>query len=559
MLRPLRTPDSPPPSASSEFDEPADSEYNLSVPKAARGDQLLSRDIFLVAALAVLYLAGLVPAASARDVYVTNNGPGENNVSVFETQGNQVVGSPTTVGGDPRAIAISPDGKTAYVANAEDGTVSVIDTQTDQVVGSPITVGTTPRAIAVSPNGQFAYVTNEGSNNVSVIDTQTDQVVGSPITVGSLPIPVAISPDGRTAYVANAGSGTVSVIDTETNEVVGAPITVGTDPHGIAITPDGRFAYVTNNGSSSVSVIDTQTDQVVGSPITVGTSPWGIAITPGGNFAYVANFSDHSVSVIDTHANQVVGSPISVGTSPIEIAITPDGRFLYVTNNGSSSVSVIDTQTDQVVGTPITVGLSPEGIAITPDQPPLASFAAPRARPGVPLAFSASTSSDPDGSIATYAWTFGDGQTATDGGPSPAHTYGAPGIYTATLALTDNEGCSSTLIFTGQTAFCNGSASASQTQNVTVAYPGVRLKCSKSASPKGCKFKVQVVSKKRKGKPESAVAKAKATAGHSVIVSLKPKVAFRDKLAVAKNVLVKETVKTKGPERTRFRKLKIVQ
>ncbi|TWD83284.1 PKD repeat protein [Kribbella amoyensis] len=56
--------------------------------------------------------------------------------------------------------------------------------------------------------------------------------------------------------------------------------------------------------------------------------------------------------------------------------------------------------------------------------------------------FSGTGSSDPDGSIATYEWDFGDGSTAT--GATPSHTYTAPGSYTVTLTVTDNEGATGT-------------------------------------------------------------------------------------------------------------------
>ena len=93
-----------------------------------------------------------------------------------------------------------------------------------------------------------------------------------------------------------------------------------------------------------------------------------------------------------------------------------------------------------------------------------------------------------------------------NGGPSPTHVYSAPGAYQATLTLTDNEGCSTALLFTGQTAFCNGSPLATATRSVTVLAPAgakrlrVRVKCPKSAKPGGCKFKLQVVSKKKRAR-----------------------------------------------------------
>ncbi|MGW2556455.1 YncE family protein, partial [Streptomyces sp. NPDC001635] len=55
-------------------------------------------------------------------------------------------------------------------------------------------VGTRPVGVAITPDGKHAYITNFGSNNVSVIDTTTNTLVGNPIPVGTRPVGVAITP-----------------------------------------------------------------------------------------------------------------------------------------------------------------------------------------------------------------------------------------------------------------------------------------------------------------------------------------------------------------------------
>lgn len=55
-----------------------------------------------------------------------------------------------------------------------------------------------------------------------------------------------------------------------------------------------------------------------------------------------------------------------------------------------------------------------------------------------PLTFNAAASSDPDGTITSWAWTFGDGGTAS--GVSVSHAYDTAGTYTVTLTVTDSGG-----------------------------------------------------------------------------------------------------------------------
>ncbi|NOX43180.1 MAG: PKD domain-containing protein, partial [Gammaproteobacteria bacterium] len=74
------------------------------------------------------------------------------------------------------------------------------------------------------------------------------------------------------------------------------------------------------------------------------------------------------------------------------------------------------------------------------NQPPVAVITAPptTGTTGTPVTFNGANSTDADGTIATYAWDFGDTNMGT--GATATHTYTTAGTYTVTLTVTDDAG-----------------------------------------------------------------------------------------------------------------------
>jgi YVTN family beta-propeller protein len=395
------------------------------------------------------------------------------------------------------------------------GSVTTFNPATDQVVGIPIQTGAGPSSIAIAPNGRRAYVANQGGESVTVIET------GTRIPIATIPLPgpgeqVAISPDGANAYVTTGSAEKVTVISTATNTVersiplgaatsavvaglaepfggppdefiyvgvgpeelqgvnparpaiVNSPIKVGGVAKAIAYSPEGDIAYVA--AGNEVTVVERG---AAVAEVPIGTPVSGLAVSPDGSRVYVTSAA--GVTAISTTTNKTVGTPIEVAGQPEEIAITASGRTAYVADASSELLTPINLATS-TPGTPFLLPGSGGKLAISPDQPPVAAFSAPEATAGSSVTFTGAPSTDPDGSIALYQWSLGDGTTAR--GPTVTHAFANPGTFSTMLTVTDEEGCSVVPVLSGRTAYCNGSAIASVTHPVTLKPPTTAPVCS---------------------------------------------------------------------------------
>jgi 6-phosphogluconolactonase (cycloisomerase 2 family) len=459
------------------------------------------RGLGTTCAVALAALAAPAVAEAARGVYVTNSNSDAVSAYVVAPDGSltELGGSPYAAGIDTRGVVATPNAEHLYATNYNGTSFSAFDIGTDgalsTIAGSPFPAGDAPNSVAVSPDGSLLYATNLRPATLSGFEIGPDGALtalsGSPFATGFSPDQLAFTPSGGYLYTTTSDGllGYSIGPDGSPTQLAGSPF-APIDQGGIQVTPDGDHLYAASTFSETVHAYaigaDGSLTELAGSPVAAGTSPNGVALAPDGEHLYVANYNSNDVSAYSVGADgaltELAASPFPTGGDvPTELAITPDGDNVYVTNQLGNIVTGYGVAADgslaELASSPFATGATPGPITIAPDQPPVASIDAPATnKSGLPISFDASPSSDSDGAIARYDWDFGDGSTVSDGGQTETHSYVQPGTYEVTLTLTDDEGCSMILIYTGKTALCNGGPGAATTREVTVEGPETTIR-----------------------------------------------------------------------------------
>jgi len=229
----------------------------------------------------------------------------------------------------PLGIAISADGKPAYVVLDNNNTLAKIAlTVATPVEDAEIRAGNVPHSVVISPDGTTAYVSNEAGWIATATDFQ-GYSNGTPV--------VAANPTGSIA------TGTVSVVNLSTFAVTGA-ITTGLHPTGMAFW--GKKLLVANAYDDTISVIDTATNQVVqtiniGLPIIApnviatgyGVGPNSIAVDQVNGIAYVALYNANAIAVVQLQNPAGVQGLIPVGYAPSSVVLDKTDNVLLVAND----------------------------------------------------------------------------------------------------------------------------------------------------------------------------------------------------------------------------------
>jgi YVTN family beta-propeller protein len=300
-----------------------------------------------------------------------------------------------TDGFGPVGLAVTPDGKYAFVSNSEgdqleDGgrTISIIDLGTRKVARQ-VTQAWGKPGFACPPNP----IPHDGPHMSFGCFTDSNAVLISPKR-------------GGLVFTANGGTDDVSVIDVA-KALAGDPgaeiarIPVQTGPWGMALSPDGSLVAVANRESArtgvegnSVSILDVEKSaagakDAEAARVLVGsnnpsaqTRPFSVAFTPDGSRLLVSNFRSNNLSIVDVKkalagelGAEVVRIPLATPSGapsrPRGIVVTPDGKYAAITGAArgqpaSGVLWVLDLATNKVVGRVTGVGNETYLLALLP-------------------------------------------------------------------------------------------------------------------------------------------------------------------------------------------------
>ncbi len=228
--------------------------------------------------------------------------------------------------------------------------------------------------------------------------------------------------------------GTACGVHQAATPTLSGPSTLATNIT-ISATPDSLTQNGFSQAAVKVSVFGPNGQPVSGQPLRLYMAVGGTVVDYGAlNTKSIVTGND--------------GTATAVYTAPLP-APPPNDSTMTAVSIVATLVSS-DAQTTQPVQTAIT--LVPAGVILPPASAPVAAFSVTTGTPvtntptlfdatascGGPLTNGACSGGD---SIATYAWSFGDGGTGT--GATPSHTFLVPNAYNVTLMVTTSRGAMS--------------------------------------------------------------------------------------------------------------------
>jgi YVTN family beta-propeller protein len=300
------------------------------------------------------------------------------------------------VSGHSHQVAVSADGKFAFVTNIASGsqwlnypivdapkkvdplpedTISVVDLVAQKEV-RVVNVGPGSEPHDITVVGGKVYFTAEGYKEVGRYDPVADRIDWRAGVGQNRVHQLVLTKDATKLFTANIGSDTVAAllpwdpnIDVQPYSLGHKPppwngtlIPVGKGPEGMAMSLDEKEIWVLTRGNGGMSIIDTSTRKVLQTVDLKTKDPLRVTFTPDGARALISDGTSGDMLVLDSATRKEITRIKDVGKQIHGIIVAPDGLLAYAIGETDGILAIIDMK-KLVVTDRVTIGAGPDGMA----------------------------------------------------------------------------------------------------------------------------------------------------------------------------------------------------
>ena len=309
---------------------------------------------------------------------------------------------------------------TSYEWDFGDGTTGTGQQVTHIYTAKGIT-GIYRPSLTVTTNSGGEFTNNE--QIIRVLPTNAVPIASYSVDVTSGEVPLVVTFDGSSS---TDGDGVIRSYSWDFGD--GATSTEKIVTH--TYTTPGNYAVVLTITDDD-DATDNSTAQIINAlvPNVAPTSQFAVDVTSGDiplTVSFDGSSSTDSDGVVQSYSWDFGDGSSGTGQQTTH-TFNQEGiyfTYLVVTDNDGD----VATSVSKVIR------------ALPPNEAPTAAFSVDTTTGDIPLTvnFNAITSTDADGTIESYVWDFGDGNSST--GQLVSHTYTTAGSYSATLIVTDDDG-----------------------------------------------------------------------------------------------------------------------
>lgn len=272
-------------------------------------------------------------------------------------------------GEGPHEVVLTPDGKTAFVANygnqTPGSTISVIDIATAKELRR-VDVSPLLRPHGIQLISGKLYFTAEMNRLIARYDpvaNKIDWMMGSGQNGTHM---VAGSADQKKFVTANIGSDSVTIFEFQNVPPTPGPskithVTVGKQPEAVDLSPDGKEVWTGLNVEGMVEVVDATTYKSV-QKINTNGRPYRVRFTPDGKQVVCTILQTKELVVIDAATKREV-KRIKLDSIPLGIVFSNDGKTAFVTAGQPDLLLKVNLDSGQVTGR-VDTGKVPDGVAV---------------------------------------------------------------------------------------------------------------------------------------------------------------------------------------------------